>query len=162
MSAFAFIFNIFWSFGRDPTVETENMLFTSLSGQAFPWRPLCHSCPHPSWASKSASSSAHIVPCVDLGLSPVPTVRSRLLVCELCVHVHVWSHQRPVFCSLLLTLCSHECPLLKRGCFIKFHIVQFSCSVVSDSLRPHEPQHARPPCPSPTPGIYPNSCPSSR
>ena len=36
--------------------------------------------------------------------------------------------------------------------------VQFSCSVVSDSLRPHEPQHARPRCPSPTPGVYPNSC----
>ena len=40
--------------------------------------------------------------------------------------------------------------------------VQFSCSVVSDSLRPHEPQHARPPCPSPTPGVHPNSCPLSR
>ena len=39
--------------------------------------------------------------------------------------------------------------------------VQFSRSVVSDSLRPHESQHARPPCPSPTPGVYPNSCPSS-
>ena len=33
---------------------------------------------------------------------------------------------------------------------------------MSDSLRPHEPQHARPPCPSPTPGVYSNSCPSSR
>ena len=32
--------------------------------------------------------------------------------------------------------------------------VQFSRSVVSDSLRPHEPQHARPPCPSPTPGVH--------
>ena len=41
-------------------------------------------------------------------------------------------------------------------------IVQFSHSVVSDSLWPHEPQHARPPCPSPTPGVYPNSCPMSR
>ena len=40
--------------------------------------------------------------------------------------------------------------------------VQFSCSVVSDSLRPHEPQHARPPCPSPAPGVYPNPYPSSR
>ena len=40
--------------------------------------------------------------------------------------------------------------------------VQFSCSVMSDSLRPHEPQHARPPCPSPTPGVYPNLCPLSR
>ena len=35
-------------------------------------------------------------------------------------------------------------------------------SVMSDSLRPHEPQHARPPCPSPTPRVYPNSCPFSR
>ena len=40
--------------------------------------------------------------------------------------------------------------------------VQFSCSVVSDSLWPHEPQHARPPCPTPTPGVHPNSRPSSR
>ena len=32
---------------------------------------------------------------------------------------------------------------------------------MSDSLRPHEPQYARPPCPSPTPGVYPNPCPSS-
>ena len=40
--------------------------------------------------------------------------------------------------------------------------VQFSHSVMSVSLRPHEPQHARPPCPSPTPGVYPNSCPLSQ
>ena len=40
-----------------------------------------------------------------------------------------------------------------------FSSVQFSCSVVSNSLRPHESQHTRPPCPSPTPGVYPNSCP---
>ena len=40
--------------------------------------------------------------------------------------------------------------------------VQFSRSVVSDSLRPHESQHARPPCPSPTPRVYSNSCPSSQ
>ena len=39
--------------------------------------------------------------------------------------------------------------------------VQFSRSAVSDSLWPHESQHARPPCPLPTPGVYPNSCPSS-
>ena len=41
-------------------------------------------------------------------------------------------------------------------------ISQFSHTVVSDSLRPHEPHHARPPCPSPTPRVYPNSCPLSR
>ena len=40
--------------------------------------------------------------------------------------------------------------------------VQFSRSVVSNSLRPHESQHARPPCPSLTPGVHPNPCPSSR
>ena len=40
--------------------------------------------------------------------------------------------------------------------------VQFSRSVVSDSLRPHESQHARPPCSSPTPGVHPNSCPWSQ
>ena len=43
-----------------------------------------------------------------------------------------------------------------------FSPVQFSSSLVSYSLWPHEPQHARPPCPSPTPGVYPNSCPLSR
>ena len=40
--------------------------------------------------------------------------------------------------------------------------VQFSRSVVSDSLRPHESQHARPPCPSPTPGVHSDSCASSQ
>ena len=40
--------------------------------------------------------------------------------------------------------------------------VQFSHSVISDSLRPHALQHTRLPCPLPTPGVYSNSCPSSR
>ena len=39
---------------------------------------------------------------------------------------------------------------------------QFSCSVMSNSLWPHEPQHSRPPCPSPTPGVHPNPCPLSQ
>ena len=46
--------------------------------------------------------------------------------------------------------------------WIQFGSVWFSCSVVSNSLRPHESQHTRPPCPSPTPGVHANSCPSSR
>ena len=41
-------------------------------------------------------------------------------------------------------------------------LVQFSCSVMSDSLQPHELQYARPPCPSPTPGVHLNPCPLSR
>ena len=40
--------------------------------------------------------------------------------------------------------------------------VQFSRSVVSDSLQTHESQHTRPPCPSPTPGVHSDSCPLSR
>ena len=48
-------------------------------------------------------------------------------------------------------------------CLVVLQIsVQFSCSVVSDSLQPHESQHSRPPCPSPTPGVYPNSRSLSR
>ena len=50
-------------------------------------------------------------------------------------------------------VCSTICSLLK---------VQFSRSVVSDSLWPHEAQHARPPCPSPTPRVHADSCPSSQ
>ena len=50
--------------------------------------------------------------------------------------------------SSRLDLCFHSC-------------FQFSCSVVSDSLWPHGLQHARPPCPSPTPEVYSNSCPLS-
>ena len=50
-----------------------------------------------------------------------------------------------------------KCPLLKT-----FSSVQFSCSVVSDSSLPHESQHARPPCPSQTPGVHSDSCPSSQ
>ena len=49
---------------------------------------------------------------------------------------------------------------LKLQYFGHLSSVQFSHSVVSDSLQPYESQHARPPCPSPTPGVYPNSCPS--
>ena len=45
---------------------------------------------------------------------------------------------------------------------MSIQLSQFSRSVVSDSLWPHESQHARPPCPSPTPGVHTNSCALSR
>ena len=47
-------------------------------------------------------------------------------------------------------------------CSPESNSVQFSHSVVCDYLLPHELQHTRPPCPSPTPRVYPNSCPLSR
>ena len=57
--------------------------------------------------------------------------------------------------------------IAKINAYINVHVcsdssVQFSCSVVSDSLQPHELQHARPPCPSPTPRVHPNPCALSR
>ena len=50
---------------------------------------------------------------------------------------------------------------MKLKCKEEFSSVQFSRSVVSDSLPPHELQHARPPCPSPTPGVHSDLLPSS-
>ena len=62
---------------------------------------------------------------------------------------------------------SSKASIVQRSAFFMVQLshpsvssVQFSRSVVSDSLRPHESQHARPPCPSPTPGVHSDSCPS--
>ena len=52
--------------------------------------------------------------------------------------------------------------MVRAGRALQFSSVQFSRSVVSDSLRPHESQHARPPCSSPTPRVHSDSCPSSQ
>ena len=52
--------------------------------------------------------------------------------------------------------------VLVWGIHTQYDSVQFSHSVVSNALQPHEPQHARSPCPSPTVGVYPNSCPLSQ
>ena len=61
---------------------------------------------------------------------------------------------------------SHDCTSFQvfqcRPAFSQSSSVQFSRSVVSDSLRPRELQHTRPPRPSPTPGVHSNSCPLSR
>ena len=52
--------------------------------------------------------------------------------------------------------------LFRQFLNIEMEIVQFSHSVVSNSLQPQELQYTRPPCPSPTPGVHPNPCPSSQ
>ena len=80
--------------------------------------------------------------------------------CQMCVCV--WVGGVLMMIILFMTVCLiHPCCLsiYLSGCFLA---VQFSYSVVSDSLRPHELQHARPPCLSPTPGVHSNSSPSSR
>jgi len=68
----------------------------------------------------------------------------------------IWSQSLRWFCKLL------HLKYMMNICLYLFSSVQFSRSVVSDSLRPHEPQHARPPCPSPTPGVHSDSRPSSQ
>ena len=67
----------------------------------------------------------------------------------------------PMFFSRSFTVSGLTFRSLIHFEFIFVYGVQFSCSVVSNSLQPHESQHARPPCPSPTPGVHPNSCASS-
>ena len=64
-----------------------------------------------------------------------------------------------IYACIYIYFCIHEYMVNK---VLEFSSVQFSHSVVSNSLRPHELQHARPPCPSPTPGVHSNSCPSNR
>ena len=103
--------------------------------------------------------------------------------------VHVLSSRDPVYSMVTIAEQSHVVNLKESGAFILpitatkwsswelkneltslivvdisqyISSVQFSRSVVSNSLRPHESQHARPPCPSPTPGVHSDSRPLSR
>ena len=79
----------------------------------------------------------------------------------------------PMFITALFTIArtwkQSRCPSadewIRKLLYIytmEYSVSQFSCSVLSNSLRPHEPQHTRPPCPSPTPGVHSNSRPSSQ
>ena len=65
--------------------------------------------------------------------------------------------------SFLYSSSAYSCHLfLMSSASVQFSSFQFSHSVMSDSLRPHESQHTRPPCPSPTPGVHSDSHPSSQ
>ena len=66
-----------------------------------------------------------------------------------------------LFCTWPHKLCSWSSIHIRIWTILEWS-VQFSHSVVSDSLRLHGLQHARLPCPSPTPGVYSNSCPLSQ
>ena len=71
----------------------------------------------------------------------------------------------PHFFHLLKHPCHLSCSISQSLDFADYTLissVQFSCSVVSDSFQLHESQHARPPCPSPTPGVHSNSYALSR
>ena len=81
------------------------------------------------------------LPFPSLGNHPNPGIEPKSSVLQILYHL---SHQGSIPAPLLF-----------------YNSVQCSCSVIPDSLQPHEMQHARPPCPSPTPRVHSNSCPSS-
>ena len=90
------------------------------------------------------------MPCVPI-TGPGKLLRCHLNTCPL-----------PPLCGTLACAGPWRAGLLLPQSIYPDPSVQFSRSVVSNSLRPHGLQHARPPCPSPTPGAHSNSCPSSR
>ena len=88
-----------------------------------------------------------------------------LVTVPLCLHLHMpFSSFLCVYamCVFYKDICT-ELRIIQDDLISKsFSSVQFSHSVMSDSLLPHESQHARPPCPSPTPGVHWDSRPSSQ
>ena len=89
-------------------------------------------------------------------LNGLPWIRTEIILSFLRLHPST------AFWTLLLTMMAT--PFLRRdSCLLlQFSSVQSSLSVVSNHLRPHELQHARPPCPSPTPGVHLDSRPLSQ
>ena len=101
--------------------------------------------------------------CYSLHLSypllPLPYPQSVLYLCFSIPALQIGSPH--IFFSIpYMYVCVKE--VVVHVCKEIFRSVQFSHSVVSDSLRPHESQHSRPPCPSQTPGVHPNPWPLSR
>ena len=109
-------------------------LSTHTSGRARGRVPLCACvCVHSACMDACMGVCAWVCGCVCVAV---------------CVHRCVYSE------------CVHRCVCVYVHIYIHIYIsVQFSCSVMSNSLRPHGLQHTRPPCPSPTPRVYSNSCP---
>ena len=79
---------------------------------------------------------------------------------ELCIYLRLCLSSSQFHLRLRTNKGSINQYVLLIHCSPNLCQVQFSRSVVSDSLQPHESQHARPPCPSPTPGVHSDSCPS--
>ena len=111
--------------------------------------------------------------CPSLPPTPIPpfqVITQHQVMCQtaashqlsvLHMAVHILQSQSPNLYPCAHTSILYICisiPSLQIG----FSSVQFSRSIMSDSLPPHESQQARPPCPSPTPRVQPNSCPSSQ
>ena len=136
---------------------------------------------------ESVMSSNHLILCYPLLLLPSVFPSIRMFSCELALCIRwpkYWSFNFSIFSispsneySGLISFRMDWLDLLavqgtlksllqyhssKASIILHFSSVQFSCSVVSDSLQPHESQQARPPCPSPTPRVHSDSHPSSQ
>ena len=107
------------------------------------------------------TEQAHAGPCSLPGLWG--RVLPRLFQLMMALSIHCWWLHNTNPClfshSLFVSLCVLFCLLLSLLILL---LLYFSRSVVSNSLRPHEPQHARPPCPSPTPRVHSDSRTSSQ
>ena len=142
---------------RDPDVPAEYMATENKTVSPATLIPGCEDetdfCQLRSLNSTDPAGMFPLAPCVTSFLWPAPWA-------------WCWTpNPPPHVCSFLRQpwLSSYQLPLLKqRPPEVQFSSVQFSHSVVSDSFRPHESQHTRPPCPSPTPGVHPNPSPWSR
>ena len=107
------------------------------------------------WFYQVFHSDSHHFTSVNVSItliSPVLFPAFPSMICfSLCYSFHTHAKKKIEESTSIHTICT-----------VLFSSVHFSHSVMSDSLQPHESQHARPPCPSPTPRVHPNSCPSSR
>ena len=122
--------------------------------------------------SQSTCKSPQFMFLVLMLLFPVWTLQKKTLITGLWVAGTTAKMSRavPFLVNLPLQRALSQCFVYSGkgkdfSSFFEFIIrqsVQFSRLVVSDFLRPHGLQYARPPCPSPTPGVHPDSCPSSQ
>ena len=147
-----------------PKAPRENSLYPlslPLGAAGNHWNSLARSCPpisacvHMAFSSLSVclKSPSPLIRTLVIDLGPTPSPR--------WCYANIFNLIIPV--KILYS--NHVISTDTKGWefrYILFSSVQFSHSVVSDSLRLHEPQHTRPPCPPPTPTLYPNSCPLSR
>ena len=129
-------------------------MLTLISG--FTWSSLVL----PQWRSLSSSPNGFSICWGSLpeSVTSLVIVNGDVSILLILIHLVTYNSRKEKHVSLtraflIILKCSHTGQIRSD---------QISCSVVSDSLRPHESQHARPPCPSPTPRVHSDSCPSSQ
>ena len=161
------------------TIARQALLSTGFSGQAY-WNELLRPSPR-DLPDPGNRTCIFYVSCLKAG--PLPTElpwKSMYLPIHMYIYIHMYISKYmymstymyitiymyiQVFVYIYIFLYIYMYFNIFTYIYICFNVyvsVQFSRSVVSDSLHPHELQHARPPCPSPTPGVHPNPCPSSQ